>query len=69
MNATICTINDNNVRKSTYKGKNLEVRLQRGKESFTTKERPYIKHWIFLSITPESLNDVSNKELKNIIHK
>ena len=24
MNATICTINDNNVRKSTYKGKNLE---------------------------------------------
>ena len=50
-----------------YKGKNLEVRLQRGKESFTTKERPYIKHWIFLSITPESLNDVSNKKLKNII--
>ena len=50
-----------------YKGENLEVRLQRGKESFTIKERPYIKHWIFLSITPESLNDVSNKELKNII--
>lgn len=50
-----------------YKGKNLEVRLQRGKESFTIKERPYIKHWIFLSITPESLDDISNKELRNII--
>ena len=50
-----------------YKGTNLEVRLQRGKESFTIKERPYIKHWIFLSVTPEFLDDVSNKELKNII--
>jgi hypothetical protein len=50
-----------------YKGKNLEVRLQRGKESFTIKERPYIKNWIFLSVTPESLENVSNKELKNII--
>ena len=50
-----------------YKGKNLEVRLQRGKESFTIKERPYIKNWIFLSITPESLDDISNKELRNII--
>ena len=49
------------------KGTNLEVRLQRGKESFTIKERPYIKNWIFLSITPESLDDISNKELRNII--
>ncbi len=50
-----------------YKGKNLEVRLQRGRNSGSIKEKPYIKHWIFLSITPESLNDVSNKELRNII--
>ncbi len=50
-----------------YKGTNLEVRLQRGRNSSSIRERPYIKHWIFLSITPESLNDVSNKELRDII--
>ncbi|XPV69493.1 MAG: hypothetical protein ACNI25_02715 [Halarcobacter sp.] len=52
-----------------YKGTNIEVRLFRplreGSIKFT--DRPFIKIWELLSITPESLNEISNKELRELI--
>ncbi|MCP4970993.1 MAG: hypothetical protein GY932_10405 [Arcobacter sp.] len=52
-----------------YKGKEVEVRLfdppLEGSSSF--EERPFRKIWELVSISPESIDGVSNKALKEII--
>ncbi|RXI43663.1 hypothetical protein CRU99_06945 [Malaciobacter mytili] len=52
-----------------YKGTNIEVRLFLVSEgsSRSFKERPFIRIWELVSIKPESLEDISNKELKELI--
>ena len=54
-----------------YKGRNLEVRLLKPPylefQGFSSDKKTYKRTWRFLSVTPESLDGVSNKELRDII--
>ena len=54
-----------------YKGRNLEVRLFKPPylefQGFSSDKKTYKRTWRFLSVTPESLDGVSNKELRDII--
>ncbi len=52
-----------------YKGKEVEVRLFRPplQGSSSIEERPFRKVWELVSISPESIDGVSNKVLKEII--
>ncbi len=54
-----------------YKGRNLEVRLFKPPylefQGFLSDKKTYKRTWRFLSVTPESLDSVSNKELRDII--
>ena len=52
-----------------YKGVNFEVVLlrPRGETSLSYKERPFKKTWDLVSLTPSSIDGVSEEELKTII--
>ncbi len=54
-----------------YKGKNIEVIMERNKEkgSMDTYENPFKMYWNILSLFPESIGEVSTEEIVDVIQK